>query len=196
MKLEKKYVPGLAIVACLLWSSAFAGVKIGFEYMPKPFTFAGLRFTLAGLFLIPLSWKRNSFSQLILHRKVITYVVFLNTAVGYALYYIAMSYVGGATAAIVIGSGPLITAIMTHFIIADDRMNRYKGLSILLGLLGIVIIMVNSKPLTPVGQREIFGIFLLLTNSTLTSFANIKVAQMKNGISGVFLTSNQMLWGD
>ncbi|MCS5422078.1 MULTISPECIES: DMT family transporter [Psychrilyobacter] len=195
MKLKKKYVAGLAILACLLWSTAFAGVKIGFEYMPKPFTFAGLRFTLAGLLLIPFSWKRDSFSQLILHRRVITYVVFLNTAVGYALYYIAMSYVGGATAAIVIGSGPLITAVMTHFTMADDRMDRYKGLSILLGLIGIVVIMVNSKPLTPVGQKEIFGILLLLTNSTLTSFANIKVAQIKKGISGVFLTTNQMLWG-
>ncbi len=195
MKFKKKYIAGLAIIACLLWSTAFAGVKIGFEYMPKPFTFAGLRFTLAGLFLIPFSWKRNSFSQLVLHRKVITYVVFLNTAVGYALYYIAMSYVGGATAAIVIGSGPLITAIMTHFTMDNDKMNKYKALSIFFGLLGIVIIMVNSKPLTPVGQREIFGIILLLINSTLTSFANIKVAQIKNGISGVFLTTNQMLWG-
>jgi len=195
MKLQKKYVAGLAILACLLWSTAFAGVKIGFEYMPKPFTFAGLRFTLAGLLLIPFAWKRDSFNQLFLHRKVITYVVFLNTAVGYALYYIAMSYVGGATAAIIIGSGPLITAVMTHFTMADDRMDRYKGLSILLGLVGIIVIMVNSKPLTPVGQKEIFGILLLLTNSTLTSFANIKVAQMKEGISGVFLTVNQMLWG-
>ena len=195
MKLEKKYVVILAIFACLLWSTAFAGVKIGFEYMPKPFTFAGLRFTLAGLILLPFTWRRDSFSKIILHRKVIAYVVFLNTAVGYALYYIAMSYVGGATAAIIVGSGPLITAVMTHFAMKDDKMDKYKVISILLGLFGIVIIVINSKPLTPVGQKEVFGIILLLTNSTLTSFANIKVAQMKTGISGAFLTTNQMLWG-
>jgi drug/metabolite transporter (DMT)-like permease len=195
MKLEKKYVITLAIFACLLWSTAFAGVKIGFEYMPKPFTFAGLRFTLAGLILLPFTWRRNSFSQVIQHRKVITYVVLLNTAIGYALYYVAMSYVGGATAAIIVGSGPLLTAVMTHFTMKDDKMDRYKIFSISLGLAGILIIILNSKPLTPVGQKEIFGILLLLTNSTLTSFANIKVAQMKDGISGAFLTTNQMLWG-
>jgi drug/metabolite transporter (DMT)-like permease len=195
MKLEKKYVVTLAIFACLLWSTAFAGVKIGFEYMPKPFTFAGLRFTLAGLILLPFTWRRNSFSQVIQHRKVITYVVLLNTAIGYALYYVAMSYVGGATAAIIVGSGPLLTAVMTHFTMKDDKMDRYKIFSISLGLAGILIIILNSKPLTPVGQKEIFGILLLLTNSTLTSFANIKVAQMKDGISGAFLTTNQMLWG-
>jgi len=189
MKLQKKYVTGLAIISCLLWSTAFAGIKIGFEYMPKPFTFAGLRFTIAGLILIPFSLRRDSFKQLILHRKVITCVVFLNTAIGYALYYIAMSYVGGATAAIVIGSGPLITAMMTHFIMDNDKIDRYKGLSISLGLIGIIIIMINSKPLTPVGQKEIFGILLLLTNSTLTSFANIKVAQ----IDRVY-TANQFLY--
>jgi drug/metabolite transporter (DMT)-like permease len=106
-----------------------------------------------------------------------------------------MRYVAGATASIIVGSGPLITAVMTHFFLKNDKMDRFKILSILLGLLGIVIIIVNSKPLTPVGQKEVFGILLLLGNSSLTSFANIKVAQMKNGISGVFLTSNQMLWG-
>jgi drug/metabolite transporter (DMT)-like permease len=195
MKLEKKYVVALAIFACLLWSTAFAGVKIGFEYMPKPFTFAGLRFTLAGLILLPFTWRRNSLSQIIVHRKVIAYVVLLNTAIGYALYYVAMSYVGGATAAIIVGSGPLITAVMTHFTMKDDKMDLYKILSISLGLAGILIIILHSKPLTPVGQKEIFGIVLLLANSTLTSFANIKVAQMKDGISGAFLTTNQMLWG-
>ena len=195
MKLEKKYVVILAIFACLLWSTAFAGVKIGFEYMPKPFTFAGMRFTLAGLILIPFTVRKNSLTQFVENTKVILIVVFLNTAIGYALYYTAMSYVGGATAAIIVGSGPLLTGIMTHFLMEDDKMDKYKMFSISLGLVGILIIILHSKPLTPVGMKEVFGIILLLLNSMLTSFANIKVAQIKKGISSLFLTANQMLWG-
>lgn len=185
----------MAISACLLWSTAFAFVKIGFQYMPKPFTFAGLRFTLAGLILIPFVYRKGTFEKIFKSWKVIAYVVVLNTALGYALYYTAMSYVGGATAAIVIGSGPLITAVMTHLLLDNDKMTRYTIVSISLGLLGIATIVLHSKPLTPVGRKEFFGILLLLTNSVLSSYANIKVAQVKKELSGPLLTANQMLWG-
>ena len=43
----------LAIFACLLWGSAFAGAKIGFEYT-TPLHLSGMRFMLAGLLLIPI----------------------------------------------------------------------------------------------------------------------------------------------
>lgn len=195
MKLKKTHGMLMGVFACILWSTAFAGVKVGFRYLPAPFTFAGLRFTLAGLMLIPFCWRKNTLQLLAHHKKLITYVVLLNTAVGYGLYYTAMKYVAGATASIIIGTGPLITAIMTHFLMEDDRLDRGKLMSILLGMVGIVVIMTTSKPVTAVGRREILGIILLLTNSTLTSYANIKVAEMKGGIDSKFLTSNQMLWG-
>jgi len=195
MKLKKIHGMLMGVFACILWSTAFAGVKVGFRYLPAPFTFAGLRFTLAGLMLIPFCWRKNTLQLLAQHKKLITYVVLLNTAVGYGLYYTAMKYVAGATASIIIGTGPLITATMTHFLMEDDRLDRGKLMSILLGMVGIVVIMTTSKPVTAVGRREILGIVLLLTNSTLTSYANIKVAEMKGGIDSKFLTSNQMLWG-
>lgn len=195
MKLKKIHGILMGVLACILWSTAFAGVKIGYRHLPAPFTFAGLRFTLAGLILIPFCWRRNTLQLLAHHRKLITYVVLLNTAVGYGLYYTAMKYVAGATASIIIGTGPLITAIMTHFLMEDDKMDRGKFISIITGMIGIVVIMVSSKPLSPVGRMEVVGIILLIANSSLTSYANIKVAEMKGGIDGRFLTSNQMLWG-
>ncbi len=193
--MKKFTVISLAIFACFLWSTAFVGVKIGLSYMPAPFTFAGMRFFLAGLLLMPFSWDRNSIGSIIRNWKLIAYVVFLNTFIGYGIYYVALTYVSGATAAIVIGSGPLITAIMSHFLMHNDKMNRVKTLSIALGIFGIAIIVINSKPMTAVGKLETFGIVLLLLNSALGSFANIKVAQMNKGIGAKFLTSNQMLWG-
>jgi len=38
----------LAAVACMLWSTAFVGIKIGLRYS-SPFQFAGFRFILSGL---------------------------------------------------------------------------------------------------------------------------------------------------
>ena len=48
----------LAILACLLWSTAFAAIKIGLRYS-DPIGFAGARFMLAGLLLVPFWWCNN-----------------------------------------------------------------------------------------------------------------------------------------
>lgn len=40
----------LAILACWLWSTAFANVKIGLQYN-SPFQFAGTRFIISGIIL-------------------------------------------------------------------------------------------------------------------------------------------------
>lgn len=195
MKLNKKHGMLMGVLACFLWSTAFAGIKIGYRYMPLPFTFAGLRFTLAGLILIPFCWRKNAPSLIRENIKLIAYMVVLNTALGYGLYYTALKYVAGATASIIVGTGPLITAVMSHFLMKNDKMDRGKFLSIALGMVGIVVIMINTKPVTAVGQKELLGILLMLTNSSLSSYANIKVAETKGSVDGRFLTSNQMLWG-
>ena len=82
--------------------------------------------------------------------------------------------------------------VITSYSIHYTKLYEVKMLSISLGIFGIAIIVINSKPLTAVGKLETFGIVLLLLNSALGSFANIKVAQMNKGIGAKFLTSNQM----
>ena len=71
MKFKKIHGMLMGVLACFLWSTAFAGVKIGFRHLPAPLTFAGLRFTLAGLMLIPFCWRKNTLQLLAWHRKLI-----------------------------------------------------------------------------------------------------------------------------
>ena len=195
VKKDKKYVTPLAILACFLWSTAFVGVKIGFRYMHAPLTFAGMRFFLAGIILIPFLWGKKSYKEFIQNWKVIAYVAFLNTFLGYAFYYSALTYVSGATAAIVIGSGPLTIALMSHFLMQDDKMNRLKFFSIFLGLVGVSVVIINSKPLTSLGKKEFLGMFLLVLKSILGGLANIKVAKTNSRMGSGFLASNQMIFG-
>jgi len=51
---------GLAILACLLWSTAFVGIKIGLQHT-TPLQFAGLRFFLSGILLLPFVKSRSIF---------------------------------------------------------------------------------------------------------------------------------------
>ncbi len=195
MNIKKSFHLPLAILACFMWSTAFVAIKIGYKYMSEPFNFAGMRFLIAGLILMPFSWRKGFYRQIRENIKLIIYVTLFQTFIGYALYYVAMSFVGGAIASIVIGSGPLISALLSHYMMENDKLSKEKMVTLTFGILGVVIIMINTKPTTKVGLLELLGILLLLGNSILGTLVNIKVAKDKKNINPIFLSSNQMIWG-
>ncbi len=112
MKKSEKYsIAFRAIIACLLWSTAFAGVKVGLIYT-TPFFLAGIRFVLAGIMLIPFSGKIKSYITTVwINRKLIIVVAFLQSVVMYGLYYTGIDRIPGSIAAIIIGASPYNTLL-------------------------------------------------------------------------------------
>lgn len=195
MKLNKATSLILTIFACFMWSTAFVGIKIGYRYMSAPFNFAGMRFFLAGLMLIPFCLRKSFYEEIRENKRLIIFVTLFQTFIGYALYYYAMSLIDGAIASIIIGAGPLITAILSHFLMDNDKLSLKKSLTLNMGMSGIVIIMISTKPTGVVGLLELLGIILLLFNSTLGALVNIKIAKDKKNINPIFLSSIQMILG-
>ena len=187
---------GLAILACLLWSTAFVGVKIGLRYS-DPFSFAGIRFMLAGLMLIPFWWKRRSTFRVIRENiKVILLVSFFQTFFMHGLFYLGMTMVSGALAAILIGASPLTAAVVAHFFMANDAMTLPKSISLCIGMSGVVILSVSRLPwASPTGFVEFTGILLLFICTISSALGNVLVAREKSDIDPVFLNSFQIFLG-
>ncbi len=185
----------MAILACLLWSSSFVTVKHALEYQ-EPLTLAGLRFILAGLLQLPFCgslWApfrmlRKEFSTVFL-------VSIFHTIYLYGTFFIGMQWVRGAEAAIIIGGGPLASALMAHLFMHDDKMKRRTMVSIAFGMMGILFISLASKPWNPVGLKEFFGLMLLLSGAFVSAIGNIVVAKRKGGLNPIVLNSAQMLLG-
>ena len=186
----------LAIIACLLWSTAFVGIKIGLRYSP-PFSFAGQRFMLAGLVLVPFWWRKGVFSRTIVpHLSLILKVSFYQTFLLYGLFYLGITMVPGAVAAIIIGTAPLITAVLAHFFMADEGMTAPKLGSLGLGVIGVVLISVSRQPWESLqGLRALGGIVLLLLSTIASGFGNVVVARDKARIDPVLLNSVQIFIG-
>ena len=179
----------LAIFACLLWGSAFAGAKIGFTYT-TPLHLSGMRFTLAGLLLVPfLIWQGVDWKANLKEWRYMALFGLLQTFIQYGLFFMGLNYVSATVAAIIIGGGPLFVAIMAHFMIANDKLSGRKVFSIILGLTGVVFISV-SKGLTLTTTHVFWiGIFLLLISNITGALTNIIVAKNKNRVSPVMLTA-------
>ncbi|HBI14385.1 MAG TPA: hypothetical protein DDY20_02520 [Desulfobulbaceae bacterium] len=187
----------LAILACLLWSTAFAGIKIGLRYT-DPFCFAGFRFMLSGLMLVPFWWRKNpnQIGMIQENLKLILVVSFFQTFLLYALFYFGITLVSGAVTAIIVGASPLVAAILAHYCMGNDALTPSRIFSLGLGVVGVIVLCVSREPWSsPAGLKELAGIVLLLLSTVSSAFGNILVARDNNSMEPVMLNSIQIFLG-
>ncbi|MFR9524136.1 MAG: DMT family transporter [Rikenellaceae bacterium] len=185
----------LALFANILWGSAYAGAKIGFEYMP-PMMLSGVRFSLAGALLIPVIFflKIDWREQFRRHWRFMLLFGFVQSFLQYGIFYMGLSLVPGAVSAIIIGSGPLFIAVMAHLTLKDDRLDGRKIFAVLLGLAGVVLISLTGEELAT-SDKFYWGIALLLASNIIGSYTNIMVVKQAKGLSSILLTMVSNLSG-
>ena len=183
----------MAVIACLLWSTAFAGVKIGLKYM-SPLQFAGIRFFISGLIIIPVYGNIKKYFQIIKGNLLfVLLIAFLQTFLMYSFFYTGLNMVPGALGAMVIGSGPLFAAIVAHLAMSDDKMSWKKSGGIFLGIIGIVIINIGRQTKGSGGGAELLGVGILIVNNIIGGIYNVIVMKSKRSIPPLVLSSAS-LW--
>lgn len=185
----------LAIVACWLWSTSFACVKIGLLYQ-TPLQFAGLRFIFAGvaLFLVFGNFKKY-LNEIKENYSFLIKFGFLQIFLEYTFFYSGMNLVPGALGAMIIGSGPLFVAVVSHFSFKDDKITWVKLTSIIIGVIGIAIITLGHKKVEIGGTLVLVGIFLLFMNNLISGFSNVIISKKSTAISPIILCSFSMFVG-
>jgi drug/metabolite transporter (DMT)-like permease len=186
----------LAIISCLLWSTAFAGVKIGLAYA-TPLQFAGTRFFIAGLLVFPLAYRINPryFRIVRENLKLILLFAFLQTFLQYTMFYTGINMIPAAVAAIVIGSQPLFIAMVANFIMPGDRMTFSKTLVMLLGIAGVALVSFGKDSQSATGHIALAGILLMLGINMLSGFTNVLVAREKGMVPPLVISSSSMILG-
>jgi len=186
----------LAIISCLLWSTAFAGVKIGLQFA-TPLQFAGTRFFIAGLLVFPLAYRINpGYFRIVRHQlKLILLFAFMQTFLQYTMFYTGINMIPAAVAAIVIGSQPLFIALVANFIMPGDRMTLSKSLVIMLGITGVALVSFGKDPQSVTGHIAVAGILLLLGVNILSGLSNVLVAREKGMVPPLVISSSAMIIG-
>ncbi|MEZ5072258.1 MAG: DMT family transporter [Bacteroidales bacterium] len=186
----------LAIVSCLLWSTAFAGVKIGLAHT-SPLQFAGIRFFLSGVLVFPLTYRINPSYFSIVRRNagLILGIAALQTFLQNLLFYTGIERIPGAVAAMVIGSQPLFVATMAHFMLREERFTPVRILSIVLGIAGVVLVSLGRDPASATGRIALLGVLLVLGVNVQSGFSNVLVARRSENIPPLVLSSASMLSG-
>lgn len=194
LKDSPRRVPALAIVACIVWSTAFVGIKIGLRHA-SPLHLAGLRFMLSGLLIIPFcsNYKKN-FRAVLENRRSIFRVSFFSTFVLYSLFHIGISMVPASITALIIGASPLFIAILARFM-NNEPLTKRKGLAILNGFSGIALIALGRFGGLMSTEVSILGLGILLLANISGGIGNILVSKNKVDINPVFLNAVQLFFG-
>jgi drug/metabolite transporter (DMT)-like permease len=100
-------------------------------------------------------------------------------------------YVSSSLAAIVNSTTPICTAILAHFFVANERINWNKGLGILLGFVGIVVVF--APTLLDREPDSEFGAFLVLLAAMSYALGMVYSKKNFHGIPPMVGASAQLI---
>jgi drug/metabolite transporter (DMT)-like permease len=134
----------LFILLGLLWGQTFLWIKIGVEGL-SVFVFVALRIALALVFLgvillvrkpkTPRGWREWG---------TLAVIGLLNNAVPFTLVAWGEQQIDSAIAAILHSMIPLLTMLIAHFTLADDRMDFKRASGLTFGFLGVIVILLQD----------------------------------------------------
>jgi drug/metabolite transporter (DMT)-like permease len=184
-----------AIIACLLWSTAAPGIKIGLEFS-TPLHFAGVRFVISGLLILPFTVRPAVYIRIIRENlKIVMLVTMFQTVFNYILFYMGMDLVPGAIGAIVIGSQPLLIALTAALMIREETLTLRKIVIIIIGISGVILVSLGRQGLQLGTAGELLGVIMILGANTCSAVSNVLVSKKGKGVNPFVLSSFSLLAG-
>ena len=184
-----------AIMASILWAIVNPFIKQGLSYDFTPMNFAGLRFTIVGIILFAYTWHRGMWKEILVNRKLFLNLILINMFMGYTAFYFGVDFVSGAISSIIMGMTPLINVLLAHLIARNDKLNRYKIISLIVSFTGLILIIGTGSDGKPLDWKGIGGIVLLLLSIIFQGYSAISVSEDKAKINPIFLNAVQMFFG-
>jgi len=167
----------LALLVTFLWSTSFVIIKLGLAEIP-PLTFAGLRYTIAFVCLLPLAFTNKNREQIkkLNHKDWIK--LFLLGVLFYAFtqgtQFVGLSLLPAVTVSLWLNFTPLIVAVMAIFLIKEIP-TTLQWFGVIIFLIGIFIYFLPVELI----QNQVIGLFVM----TAGVFANSASAVLGRSIN-------------
>ncbi|MDK2945647.1 DMT family transporter [Geotoga petraea] len=199
--LENKYIIFfVALLACVLWGSAFPTLKVSFQELNlsnndiwSKVLFAGFRFFGSSILLFIFLLFRKEKMRIKLNPLYKIFILgLLQTTLQYFFFYNGLANTSGMKAAILQSSSTFFVVILAHFIYNDDKINNRKIIGLTTGFLGIILANWGS------GFNLDFsfnGEGFLLIAGLVASFGTILAKYLTINLNPFLITAIQMLFG-
>lgn len=203
--MKKKVMIPLALIACVLWASAFPTLKtlyilldIGTDVGVK-LQLAGTRFSIAGLVILifytirfkqlPFQLKGKQWLQVLL-------LGLIQTSIMYTMFYIGVYNTTGVKSSILSQGSTFLIVILAHFIYHDDKLHRGKIIGLILGFSGILLVNFNSISLDQkLLEFSLFGEGFMLLSGIFSATGTFYAKRLSKTLKPILMTGWQLTFG-
>ena len=181
----------VALCVCAIWGETFVSTKILLEngLMPSDIFFD--RFVLGYICIWAFSYKRlwadtwqDEFLLLVLG------------IMGGSLYFLtenmALMFSTASNVAILVGSTPLITAVLLALFYKDERMNTRQMVGSLLAFSGMALVILNGQLVLHLNPK---GDILALCASLTWAFYSLVIKRLSRHYNSLFITRKIFVYG-
>ena len=130
----------MLLILSAIWGSAFIAIKVSLEYF-APVSVASYRLIIASIFLL-IFYIIGQYKTL-LSKKDLLMLIFVGVVGNFLPFYLiswSEQFIQSSTAGILMGIGPILTLVLSHFLTKDDKINSVKLISIIIGFIGVLFI--------------------------------------------------------
>ncbi len=182
-------------ILCLVWGTTWFAMKISLNYGTPPLFGAGIRFFIAGIILTSILLIRKE--RLPLNRRAVTlYIQFglLNFAISYSLTYWATQYIYSNITSLVWAGFPVAVSLFSQRMLPDDKMTPPKFISIVVGVVGVSLIILNGPSLG--GENVVLGLTAVAAAVFVAAYSNVYLKKYHTTVTTLQLnTAGQSLAG-
>ena len=177
----------LYTIISFCWGITWLFLKINVTQMPILWGLS-LRFIIAGIiFWLIYFFKKNKvkFNPEI-QSIYIVYTLF-NYTLCYYLTYWGAQYIYSNLGSILYSLSPITIALMAHFFLTDDKLNRKKILSMIIGFIGTILLLYNGNSFG--GEKVFLGIFAILLAVVIGSWPTIYIKKQRIKVDPIHLNA-------
>lgn len=165
MNKESVKISGGYILISLLWGSTWLAIRIGLDSI-TPFAAAGIRFTLAALFVYAMmKIKKIELQTEPEYMKIYLILGYFSFVIPFGLVYWAEQFIPSGLASILFGAFPFFVIIFSRIFIPNDRVGIFKLIGVILGFLGLYIIFAENLEIQ--FGDYVFGMFAVLFSAAM-----------------------------
>lgn len=197
-----KFVALIASFCCLLWGSAYPGIKIGFvlfdissEDISSKIVFAGYRFTLAGLILLVFARAigKKIFSLSLENIKQLSVLGVFQTTMQYIFFYIGVANTTGVKASIMNGTTAFFGVVLAHYFYKNDKLSSNKAIGCLIGFVGVIIVNFSSDLLN--FSFSFMGEGFVIIAALVFAASTIYAKKLSKTLDVIVITGYALLFG-
>lgn len=187
--ISKPFAHALALLTAIIWGTSFIASKLLLQsYTPTQVMFFRFVLAYAALWLLCPRTLKVSFREEMRFAAV--------AVSGCSLYFLcensALTYTYAANVSIIVAAAPILTAILAHFTLPDEKLHKgiFSGFAI--AIIGVALVVFNGTvilKLSPLGDLLSFGA------AACWAVYSVLLKECVEHYDNLLLTRRVMLWG-